>query len=148
MSMSIELRFACALLATWRLTHLLTAVDGPADVVVRVRAFMGHSVVGRAMDCFYCLSIWMAAPLAPFVSSDPLEWVVAWLALSGGACLLERVTTRTYVQHTTARMTREGDLDELLWRTAPGADVVDGAAAAAQPLPARSARGDVAVVHG
>jgi len=144
MSMPMDLRFACALLATWRLTHFLTAQDGPADVVVRVRAFMGTSVVGRAMDCFYCLSIWMAAPLAPFVSSDPLEWIVAWLALSGGACLLERATTRGIVQHTTARLTREGDLDELLWSATPGAGVVDGSAAAAQSVAPRAGGAHIA----
>jgi hypothetical protein len=29
--------------------------------------------------------------LALFVSTDPLTWALSWLALSGGACLLERL---------------------------------------------------------
>ncbi|MEO8562721.1 MAG: DUF1360 domain-containing protein [bacterium] len=118
--MSIEVRFVFCVLAAWRLTHLLTAEDGPGDVVVRLRATLGQSVLGRAMDCFYCLSLWVAAPLAPFVSTDPLEWVFTWLALSGGACLLERATAPGLVPHATARAMREGGFDELLWRAARG----------------------------
>jgi Protein of unknown function (DUF1360). len=90
--MSIELRFLCALLAVWRLSHLLAKEDGPADIIVRMRTALGESVAGRAMDCFYCLSLWIAAPLAMFVTVHPLDTVVAWLALSGAACLLDRAT--------------------------------------------------------
>jgi hypothetical protein len=118
--MSTEFRFICAMLATWRLTHLLNAEDGPFDVVVQLRARMGDSVAGRAMDCFYCLSLWMAAPLALFVSTDLVGWFVAWLALSGGACLLDRVTTRDVTSLFPNRAVREGATDELLWTEAPG----------------------------
>jgi hypothetical protein len=34
------------------------------------------------------------APFSFFVASEPVELVVTWLAVSGGACLLERITTR------------------------------------------------------
>ncbi|MEO8336487.1 MAG: DUF1360 domain-containing protein [bacterium] len=119
--MSIELRFLCAMLATWRLTHLFTAEDGPADVVVRIRARLGDGIVGRAMDCFYCLSIWIAAPIALFVSTSPITWSVVWLALSGGACLLDRVTTRAADDHpATDRAKREGEDHELLWTATSG----------------------------
>jgi hypothetical protein len=131
--MSIELRIVCCVLATWRITHLLTAEDGPGDVVVRLRASLGPSVLGRAMDCFYCLSVWVAAPLAPFVSTDPLEWAFTWLALSGGACLLERATAPGLAPHPKTRAVREGGLDELLWREAPGDPRSDAAAATAGP---------------
>jgi Protein of unknown function (DUF1360) len=86
--------FALAVLATWRLTHLLAEEDGPADLVVRFRKLLGDSFVGRMMDCFYCLSVWIAAPAALFITRRPLEWFMNWLALSGGACLLEKLTTR------------------------------------------------------
>jgi|SRR5579863_4301627 len=84
--------FVLAVLATWRVTHLLAHEDGPADLIVRFRALLGDGVAGKLMDCFYCLSLWIAAPAALFVSRRPLEWLFAWLALSGGACLLERAT--------------------------------------------------------
>jgi hypothetical protein len=84
-------RFVLVVLATWRLTHLLASEDGPADLLARLRARMGQGLLGELVDCFQCLSLWVAAPLAAFVSRRPLEWLLAWLALSGGACLLERL---------------------------------------------------------
>jgi hypothetical protein len=50
------------------------------------------SVVGRLMDCPYCLSLWLAAPLALVLAGSASAWVAAWLAISGGASLLERAT--------------------------------------------------------
>jgi hypothetical protein len=84
-------RIVLAVLATWRVTHLLANEDGPADVIFKLRRRLGDGFVGSLMDCFNCMSIWIAAPLALFVSTNPLAWAVSWLALSGGACLLERL---------------------------------------------------------
>jgi hypothetical protein len=88
--MSTWLRFVLAVLATWRVTHLLASEDGPANLIVRIRALLGASWVGSLLDCFYCLSLWIAAPAALFVSRDPVAWLFTWLAISGGACLAER----------------------------------------------------------
>jgi hypothetical protein len=85
------LRLALAVLATWRVTHLLASEDGPADIVVRFRALLGQSVLGKLMDCFNCLSLWIAAPAALFITRKPLDWLITWLALSGAACLLDRL---------------------------------------------------------
>jgi hypothetical protein len=89
---AVGLRFALASLATWRVTHLLAEEDGPWDAVVRVRARLGDGLLGALMDCFYCLSIWVAAPATLAVARRPREAPLAWLAVSGAACLLERVT--------------------------------------------------------
>ena len=86
------LRCALATLAVWRVTHLLAAEDGPGDLLVRLRRRLRDSWAGQLMDCFYCLSLWTAAPLAFWVAVSPLDILVGWLALSGGACLLERLT--------------------------------------------------------
>jgi hypothetical protein len=83
--------FLLAVLATWRVTHLLANEDGPADIIFKLRRRLGDGLIGSLMDCFNCMSIWIAAPLALFVSTSPLGWAVSWLALSGGACLLERL---------------------------------------------------------
>ncbi|MBV9774740.1 MAG: DUF1360 domain-containing protein [Gemmatimonadetes bacterium] len=85
------MRLVLAVLACWRVSHLLAREDGPWDGVARVRAALGGGMLGRMMDCFYCLSVWVSVPLAFFVSPVPVERVVAWLAVSGGACLLERI---------------------------------------------------------
>jgi hypothetical protein len=106
-------RFVLAVLATWRVTHLLASEDGPADLIVRFRALLGQSPAGKLMDCFNCLSLWIAAPTALFVSVKPLEWLFSWLALSGGACLLERLGHEAVVIEPASR-TFEGDLDHVL----------------------------------
>jgi hypothetical protein len=85
------IRFMLAVLVTWRVTHLLAQEDGPADIIFQLRRRLGEGMLGSLIDCFNCLSLWIAAPLALFVSATPLTWVVSWLALSGGACLLERL---------------------------------------------------------
>ena len=84
------IRFILAALATWRITHLLAREDGPADLIARLRRSLGASFLGKMMDCFGCLSLWVAIPMAFFVGGDPLELVLVWLALSGAAFLLER----------------------------------------------------------
>lgn len=43
------------------------------------------------MDYFHCLSFWVVAPMVLFVFPEPLELPLIWLALSGSACLLERL---------------------------------------------------------
>lgn len=85
-------RFAVAALATWRITHLLAREDGPAGAIVALRARAGTGPLGELMDCFYCMSIWVAAPFGLTVARRPREVPLAWLAVSGAACLLERLT--------------------------------------------------------
>ncbi len=85
------IKFTLATLTTWRLTHLLANEDGPADLIVHFRARLGSSFAGKLLDCFYCLSFWVAAPLACFVGGSPLELLITWVALSGAACLLQQI---------------------------------------------------------
>ena len=106
-------RFVLAVLATWRVTHLLASEDGPGDIVVRFRALLGQSIVGDLMDCFNCLSLWIAALAAFFVSRRPLEWLFCWLALSGGACLLERIGQEPVVIQPLSQSV-EGDRNNVL----------------------------------
>jgi hypothetical protein len=86
--------FLLAALVTWRLAHMLTREEGPYDVFVRWRSWAGESLVGRALQCFYCTSLWVAAPLAFFVAAWSARAAVVWVALSGAACLLDRATQR------------------------------------------------------
>jgi hypothetical protein len=85
-------RFALGALATWRVSHLIAEEDGPADVVVRLRARLGNRQLGQLMDCLACTSVWVAAPVAVAVTRRPRDAPLTWLALSGAACLLERAT--------------------------------------------------------
>ena len=100
-------RFVLAVLATWRVTHLLAAEDGPADLIVRFRAHLGSGIFGKLMDCFHCLSFWVAAPMALFVSQTPLDLLLIWLALSSAACLLERIGQEPVVIQPISQITKE-----------------------------------------
>ena len=86
--------FLVCALATWRLTHLIVEEDGPFDLIAHLRARLGDSQLGRAMDCFYCSSLWLALPVSFAISRTPLDWLFAWLAVSGAACLFEQSTHR------------------------------------------------------
>jgi len=44
------------------------------------------------MDCFYCLSLWVALPIAFLVPGTRLERFLWWPALSAAAILLERIS--------------------------------------------------------
>ena len=81
-------------LAVWRITHLLNAEDGPWDVLVKLRRLAGNGVFGGLLDCFYCLSLWVAAPLAWLLGDGWKLRLLLWPALSAGAILLEKLASR------------------------------------------------------
>jgi hypothetical protein len=85
------IRFVLAVLTTWRISHLLVSEDGPWEIFARLRQRLGPSSLGRLMDCFGCVSIWVAAPISLFVFRRPPELFFCWIALSGAAFLLERM---------------------------------------------------------
>lgn len=113
----VIVRFVLAVLATWRVTHLLAAEDGPGDVIYRLRRRLGAGWLGALVDCFNCLSLFVAAPAALFVSARPVVWAVAWLALSGGACLLERLGQAPLLVDPFAQLQEQGDADVLRFET-------------------------------
>jgi hypothetical protein len=89
--------FLLGVLCVWRLTHLLQAEDGPWDLARRLRraAGDGEGFWGRLLDCFYCLSLWIAAPFAWILGAGLGERLLLWPALSAGAILLLRATEPT-----------------------------------------------------
>ena len=91
--------FLIAVLGVWRVTHLLVAEDGPWNASARLRELAGSGVWGKLLDCFACLSLWVAVPFALAVGvlvagTTWLEGLLLWLGLSGGSMLLERLTAR------------------------------------------------------
>ena len=85
---------AAGILRCWRIMHLLQAEDGPWEIVVRIRRRAGSGFWGKLLDCFYCLSLWIAAPLALLLGSGWTGRLLLWPALSAGAILVERLTSR------------------------------------------------------
>ena len=112
--------FTLAVLATWRVAHLVAREDGPGEVLVllRRRASAGF---GRMLDCIYCLSLWIAAPAALWITRDPLDWFVTTLAISGAACLLERWGEEPVVIRPLDAVHENEEAHELL-RTTANAD--------------------------
>ena len=81
----MDIRFyllVIGILGVWRVTHLLQAEDGPWDFVVRLRGYVGTGMWGRLMDCFYCLSLWIALPFALLCGEGWTERLLLWPALS------------------------------------------------------------------
>lgn len=83
-----------AILSVWRVTHLFQAEDGPGDIFVRLRRRVGDGFLGKLLDCFYCLSMWVAVPFAYLAGGDLKERLFLWLASSAGAILLESARDR------------------------------------------------------
>ncbi|MGA2247445.1 MAG: hypothetical protein ABSH48_20845 [Verrucomicrobiota bacterium] len=110
------LRFILAVLVTWRVTHLLASEDGPADLIVRFRARLGDGLAGRLMDCFECLSLWIAAAAALYITQKPLDWLFAWLAVSGAACLLDQAVQKPVLIQPIPQ-TKQGDTDYGMLRS-------------------------------
>lgn len=82
---------ALGVLTVWRISHLLSAEDGPWNLVVWLREKAGNGFLGRLLDCFYCLSLWVAAPFALLIGESNKERALLWPALSAGAILVNKV---------------------------------------------------------
>jgi hypothetical protein len=87
-------------LCVWRITHLLSAEDGPANIFGWLRRRAGNGFWSRLLVCFYCLSLWISIPFAFLIGKGAREIALLWLALSGAASLLERATSKAPVFQT------------------------------------------------
>jgi hypothetical protein len=81
--------FLLGTLAVWRITHLFSEEDGPWDVFARLRR-----IAGRILDCFYCLSMWVALPVALALGNGWKERLPLWPALSASGIFLELLLRR------------------------------------------------------
>jgi hypothetical protein len=114
-------RLALGVLATWRVTHLLHAEDGPWSVLVRTRRLLKF-VTGKLFDCFYCLSLWVAAPFASVLGETWEERGLLIPAFSGAAILLERLTAPPMPDYVEDSEVRDG----LLWKEQQQSEVAGG----------------------
>lgn len=99
--------FLLLALATWRLSAFLMWEEGPWKVARWLRERIGivHDDEGRAVghpdgtlgtmfSCIYCMSVWTGAALFGLWLSGPGVVLVLVLAISGGAVMVEAVSTR------------------------------------------------------
>jgi hypothetical protein len=87
-------RLIIGILVVWRVTHLLHAENGPWNLIGRFRQWAGQGFWGEALDCFYCLSLWVAVPAALLAGQGWKQRLVLWPALSSGAIILERISSQ------------------------------------------------------
>ncbi len=78
-----------SVLAVWRITHCLHVEHGPWGVLTRTRALAARVHFGDLFACFYCLSLWTAAPVSFWLAVSWPGRIVCWLALSGCAVIIE-----------------------------------------------------------
>jgi len=89
-------KYFVLIIVVWRLTHLISAEDGPFDLIIRLRKLSGTSFFGKLMDCFYCLSIWIGLAAACYVANGAVEILIFCLYYSGASILLEKLTNRNF----------------------------------------------------
>ncbi|MFZ5896345.1 MAG: hypothetical protein ACOY0T_35145 [Myxococcota bacterium] len=119
----VWLRLLLATFASYRVTHLFAREDGPFDIMYRFRKQLGTGFFGSLFDCFKCISAWVAAPFAYFVTSNDIpSWCVTWFAISGAVCWLDAVTRRDATESAPVVIERviqpEEVQSELLWTEA------------------------------
>lgn len=111
----IWISFVIAILATWRITHLLAKEDGPAYIIARFRALLGDGLLGQLMDCFKCLSMWIALPITLLIFQGWMDSVLGWFAISGAACLLEQFSQQSVIIQPIPQMVEGENNNGLLW---------------------------------
>jgi hypothetical protein len=93
-------------LTVFRVTHLLVVDDGPFGVFCMLREAAGvfdengTIVVTKEwlwsglLSCHWCLSVWIALPMALLWRGLSLTVFPAWMALAGASALLEEAARR------------------------------------------------------
>ncbi|MCG8457003.1 MAG: DUF1360 domain-containing protein [Holophagales bacterium] len=108
-------------LAVWRLTHLLHAEDGPWRLFARARQAAGGGMVGAMLTCFYCASLWVAAPFAWLASPSWPGRAILWLAFSAGAIFAHHFLERLAEPRAGYPRAEEPSAEEpVAWREMPG----------------------------
>lgn len=96
--------FVVLSLATWRLTSLVVKEDGPWDFLARLRhgvgvrynensTAFGLNVVGAAVACMWCASVWVGAAVCILYLLSRTTTLILCLplALSAAALIVERM---------------------------------------------------------
>lgn len=107
--------FVLGVLGVWRVTHLLHVEDGPWDAFARLRARARGPFWSGVLGCFYCLSMWVALPIA-LLGGGWREQVLAWPALSAGAIVIELLTTRSGTPPAAFYVEEDEENDDALLR--------------------------------
>ena len=89
-------KYLVVVIVVWRITHLITTEDGPFDMIIKMRKFVGNSFLGKLMDCFYCLSIWIGLAFAFYLEKNVEMIILLTLYYSGASILIEKITNKNF----------------------------------------------------
>lgn len=78
-----------AVLAVWRVAHLLARERGPWDLVSRLHATLAGRPLGELLACPHCVAVWLALLPAAWLAPGWPHGVLLWLAIAGGASVIE-----------------------------------------------------------
>lgn len=110
--------FVLGALAVWRLTHLWAVEDGPFRLVARFREWMEGGFLSGLLGCFYCLSLWVSAPVALAIGRGWRERLLLWPSLSAAAIFLNRLMERAAPETPVYfEEPEKGERDDALLRT-------------------------------
>lgn len=76
------------MLATWRVTSLLVKEPGPYRVFARLREHHRDNEIGKALECVWCTSVWVAIVIVLLDRYYPT--LIDMLASSTGAILIDK----------------------------------------------------------
>lgn len=74
-------------IGVWRLTHMFNQEAGPWDIFIRLRDRLGVGVLGKAMDCIACMSVWLAC----MVYIPGIRYFMIIMAISGMVMIMEAI---------------------------------------------------------
>ncbi|MGD1046697.1 MAG: DUF1360 domain-containing protein [Bacteroidota bacterium] len=95
--MSETEKYLILIIVVWRLTHLISAEDGPFDLIIKLRKYAGNTFFGKLMDCFYCLSIWIGFAAGWYAGNNLKEIIILTIYYSGASILLEKLTNKNFI---------------------------------------------------
>lgn len=85
-------------LAVYRIATDVALMDGPFDLFVRLRVWVGERFHATApwlvtgIGCPICVAWWVALPAALLLAGGSWAWLLWWQALAGAAALMVRGT--------------------------------------------------------
>ena len=84
---------ALAALATFRLSVAITEEEGPFGLFRKVRGWVDpdqKTWLGRGLNCVFCVSFWIALPIAALVTLDLYTLPLVWWGLAGAVMIIRR----------------------------------------------------------
>ena len=89
------LELLLAVLAAYRVAHMLAQEDGPFDLFARLRGRFDPAQstwLGRGLNCVACLSFWVSLAAALLLQRGDLNGlIISWLAIAGGVLVIHRI---------------------------------------------------------